>query len=158
MALKSVSTKGGEANIKEQLKKFGPVSAGFYVYEDFNAYKDGVYYNVKGKELGGHAVVITGYGTATCGGKKIPFWIIRNSWGPKWGMGGFFYMRRGTNDVKLKSIFLMEVFEVFGIFVYEYYKKKYFSKYICIIIAGTPQPTASPTYRRGYNFIQNCRI
>ncbi|CAK5079730.1 unnamed protein product [Meloidogyne enterolobii] len=103
MALKSVSTKGGEAHIKDQLKKFGPVSAAFYVYEDFQGYKDGVYYLVKGKNLGGHAVVITGYGTATCGGKKIPFWIIRNSWGPKWGKGGFFYMRRGTNECEIEK-------------------------------------------------------
>uniref|UniRef100_A0A914KS75 Peptidase C1A papain C-terminal domain-containing protein n=1 Tax=Meloidogyne incognita TaxID=6306 RepID=A0A914KS75_MELIC len=102
MALTSVGTLGGEANIKSQLEN-GPVSAAFVVYEDFNAYTDGVYRHVTGKVKGGHAVVIVGYGTATCNGEKVPFWIIRNSWGPKWGKGGFFYIRRGKDECNIET-------------------------------------------------------
>jgi len=113
----SVGTLGGEANIKSQLEN-GPVSAAFVVYEDFNAYTDGVYrvffiyslsiksffiQHVTGKVKGGHAVVIVGYGTATCNGEKVPFWIIRNSWGPKWGKGGFFYIRRGKDECNIET-------------------------------------------------------
>jgi len=107
----------GEADIKNQLHTYGPVVACFIVYEDFESYKDGVYHvtknylfiklfsiqRVSNNSLGGHAVVITGYGTATCSGTKIPFWIIRNSWSPKWGKGGFFYMRRGTNECEIEK-------------------------------------------------------
>uniref|UniRef100_A0A915NIW0 Peptidase C1A papain C-terminal domain-containing protein n=1 Tax=Meloidogyne floridensis TaxID=298350 RepID=A0A915NIW0_9BILA len=99
----SVGTLGGEANIKDQLKKYGSVSAAFVVYEDFQGYKDGVYRYVKGERKGGHAIVIVGYGTATCDGGKIPFWIIRNSWGPKWGKGGFFYIRRGKDECNIET-------------------------------------------------------
>uniref|UniRef100_A0A915MG44 Peptidase C1A papain C-terminal domain-containing protein n=1 Tax=Meloidogyne javanica TaxID=6303 RepID=A0A915MG44_MELJA len=84
-------------------QKNGPVSAAFVVYEDFQGYKDGVYRYVKGIKKGGHAIVIVGYGTATCGAEKIPFWIIRNSWGPRWGKGGFFYIRRGKDECNIET-------------------------------------------------------
>jgi len=41
----------------------GPVTAAFTVYEDFVAYKSGVYKHTTGSALGGHAVKILGYGT-----------------------------------------------------------------------------------------------
>jgi C1A family cysteine protease len=34
-----------------------------------------------------HAVVAVGYGTDTTTG--IPYFIVRNSWGPNWGLSGF---------------------------------------------------------------------
>jgi len=39
----SVGAVVGEADIKNQLHTYGPVVAGFIVYEDFESYKDGVY-------------------------------------------------------------------------------------------------------------------
>ena len=31
------------------------------------------------------------------------FWIIRNSYGPTWGMGGDFMMKRGTDEFGIES-------------------------------------------------------
>ena len=53
------------------------------------AYKSGVYVDKCGKDVD-HAVVIVGYGTE----KGIDHWIVKNSWGPKWGENGFFRIRR----------------------------------------------------------------
>lgn len=42
-----------------------------------------------------HSIVLVGYGTnATTG---MDYWIGRNSWGTKWGMQGYFVIKRGIN-------------------------------------------------------------
>jgi len=48
--------------IKQDIMKFGSVTAAFTVYEDFVNYKSGVYRHVSGSALGGHAVKILGWG------------------------------------------------------------------------------------------------
>ncbi|CDW75654.1 gut cathepsin l-like cysteine protease [Stylonychia lemnae] len=37
-----------------------------------------------------HAVAIVGYGTAENNSDCVGYWLIKNSWGTKWGDGGFF--------------------------------------------------------------------
>lgn len=44
-----------------------------------------------------HNVLLVGYGTEN--GKD--YWLIQNSWGPKWGDGGFGKLRRGTNTCNI---------------------------------------------------------
>ena len=43
-----------------------------------------------------HSVVIVGWGKDAKTGTK--YWIVRNSYGPQWGMDGDFYVKRGGND------------------------------------------------------------
>ncbi|AKU14839.1 C1 family peptidase [Luteipulveratus mongoliensis] len=77
------------AAIKQHLVDVGPVTGCFIVYTDFYSYSAGVYKHVTGAEEGGHCVAIVGYDDA----KRA--WIIKNSWGTGWGMGGFGYIGYG---------------------------------------------------------------
>ncbi len=67
----------------------GPVAACFHVYEDFFAYRSGVYSHVTGGHSGYHCVLVVGYSdTEGC-------WICKNSWGAGWGDRGFFKIAYG---------------------------------------------------------------
>ena len=48
-----------------------------------------------------HSVVIVGYGVDKKTGTK--YWIVRNSYGKRWGMSGDFLVRRGENDFGIES-------------------------------------------------------
>ena len=48
-----------------------------------------------------HSVVIVGWGVDDKTGTK--FWIVRNSYGKRWGMDGDFLVRRGENDFGIES-------------------------------------------------------
>lgn len=86
-----------EAELLEAVGNTGPVSVAFQVASDFKAYSGGVYDNPGCSTLPeevNHAVLAVGYGTTDEG---IDYWIIKNSWGPDWGLNGFFHMVRGVN-------------------------------------------------------------
>jgi len=68
-----------------------PFVFGFAVYESFESekVKETGIVDLPGKEeaeIGGHAVMAVGYNQAE---KRF---LVRNSWGNKWGMGGYFTM------------------------------------------------------------------
>jgi len=96
---KSVYSISGESNIIKELSTKGPVSAAFTVYNDFLAYKSGVYQYVSGDALGGHAVEIIGYGTEN----GVNYWTVKNSWNPSWGDNGYFKIIRGTDECGIES-------------------------------------------------------
>ena len=84
-------------NIKYEIVKWGPVAAGFIVYENFVNDYNGltVYEKTGGKQLGGHYVSILGWGK--------DYWICRNSWGTDWGLLGHFKIKMGIIDCQLEQ-------------------------------------------------------
>lgn len=87
------------AQIQTEIMTNGPVEAAYDVYEDFLAYKSGVYTHTTGQFLGGHAVKMLGWGVED----NTPYWLIANSWNPDWGDQGYFKIRRGSDECGIES-------------------------------------------------------
>ncbi len=72
--------------MKQALIDHGPLIICIRFWQDFFYYKNGVYQNHTGEHAGGHVVTIVGYDDSNnC-------WIVKNSWGTKWGEKGWFRM------------------------------------------------------------------
>jgi C1A family cysteine protease len=70
--------------------KNGPVSVVIDAYHfNFFNYKSG-YYDEECSEPN-HAIILVGFGYDM--ERDIQYWIIRNSWGDKWGMNGYGYVK-----------------------------------------------------------------
>ncbi|CAL6057024.1 Cathepsin_B [Hexamita inflata] len=77
----------------------GTIQTSFAVYTDFNYYCGGIYQHKYGSLVGGHAVIIVGYGEEN----GIKYWDARNSWGTSWGEKGYFRISRGNNECDFES-------------------------------------------------------
>lgn len=96
----------------------GPVIGGMFLFSDFMAYSGGIYQKTNhAKPLGFHAVVVIGYDD------DEGCWIIKNSFGRKWGDDGCGKIAYGQQDVKIDNAF--PFYSVGEIVVPEdFYKKK----------------------------------
>eukprot|EP00253_Pinus_taeda_P012514 PITA_12514 len=73
-----------------------PVTVNIQVSAEFHHYKGGLYNGTCGTQIN-HAVAVVGYGKINWGiDKGLKYWIIKNSWGPKWGEDGYMRMLRGV--------------------------------------------------------------
>lgn len=93
--------KGNESEIRKIIYKFGPVSTAMAIYSDFYTFDTSKIYQrgASAVRLGGHAVVIDGWGEEN----GVLFWWVRNSWGSKWGINGYFKILRGQNHCDIES-------------------------------------------------------
>ncbi len=84
---------------KNILATKGPVIGGMAVYQDFYAYRSGVYRRVSDDLTGYHAIAVVGYDDAQgC-------WICKNSWGTNWGEQGFFRIAYGEAGIDSQFAF-----------------------------------------------------
>ena len=84
----------GEEAFQRELMANGPFEVSFAVFEDFPAYKSGVYTQTTLNYVGLHAVRLVGWGSL----HGMKYWKIANSWNTHWGMDGYVMVRRGTNE------------------------------------------------------------
>ena len=89
----------GEDSFQREVMTNGPIEVAFDVYEDFLAYKSGVYIQTSEQLLGGHAVRLVGWGELN----GVNYWKIANSWNTDWGMEGYFLIRRGTDECGIED-------------------------------------------------------
>ena len=107
----AVAPVGDVRGIMLELMAHGPIAVSFHTFSDFYLYERGVYQRTPaGRLMGGHAVRLIGWGTAHPGEPglenattPVPYWTVANSWSPNWGEGGFFRIRRGTNEVEIET-------------------------------------------------------
>jgi len=94
-------TQGDEDSLFQAVLYLNPVSIAYEVVDDFRFYAGGVYQSdncKQGPTDVNHAVLIVGFGVDSSG---TNYWIVKNSWGPAWGMDGYFWIRRGVNQCGL---------------------------------------------------------
>jgi len=73
-----------------------PISVAIHAGASFQHYKDGIYSDpdcVNGKL--NHGVLVVGYNKTV---EDEAYWIVKNSWGAKWGMDGYIHMKMGENS------------------------------------------------------------
>ncbi|XP_049877712.1 procathepsin L-like isoform X3 [Pectinophora gossypiella] len=80
-----------EKALREILVSEGPVAIAVDA-DSFQLYRKGIIEACTFKDVN-HGVLLVGYGIEN----NIPYWIIKNSWGEKWGEDGFVRVKQGNN-------------------------------------------------------------
>lgn len=88
-------TSNDELALQKAVAYEGPIAVGIHMPSTFHMYKNGVY-DIKtcdSNELN-HGVLVVGYGVEN--GKD--YWLVKNSYGPSWGMNGYFKISRNNQN------------------------------------------------------------
>jgi hypothetical protein len=100
-AIRGVPVDGGsELNLREYIYRYGPITSAMKIYESFYTFDPTTtIYRAGGKFVSGHAVIIDGWGETD----GVKWWWVRNSWGPRWGIDGYFKVVRGVNECEIEE-------------------------------------------------------
>lgn len=86
---------GNEHDLQIAVATIGPISVCIDVIESFYSYAGGVYQESQCSSTHvNHAVLIVGYGTEN----GNDYWLVKNSWGTRWGDGGYIKMIRNKDN------------------------------------------------------------
>ena len=100
---------GTEELLRKMVFLHGAALATVTAAGPLSQYKRGIFEGCEPGKKVDHAVTVVGYGRE----KGKDFWLIKNSWGPKWGEKGFFRLKRGVGMCGIgKSFSAMECEEV----------------------------------------------
>lgn len=84
-----------ENALADMVASKGPISVAFDAEGDFGSYSGGVYYDPNcSTNSFTHAVLIVGYGNEN----GQDYWLVKNSWGEDWGLGGYFKIARNRDN------------------------------------------------------------
>lgn len=89
-----------ESQYKDYFFQEGPLIIYYYVDNTFYRYKSGIYRSSTcnpNKWRINHAVLLIGYGTEN----NVKYWLMRNSWGSRFGESGYFRIERDVNMCNL---------------------------------------------------------
>jgi len=90
-----VVRQGDEEGLKAALAQVGPVSIGYDATTNLQRYRSGIFDDPTcGSRRLNHGILVVGYGSEN--GRD--FWIVKNSWGPRWGENGYFRSIRNNNN------------------------------------------------------------
>jgi len=86
--------------MKQSILDYGAITSSFYYGDSYFNSTNNTYYST-GQTTTNHEVLIVGWddNKVTAGGTGA--WIAKNSWGPSWGDGGYFYI--SYNDSKINT-------------------------------------------------------
>ncbi|XP_003745141.1 counting factor associated protein D [Galendromus occidentalis] len=92
--LKSFTMMEGAECLLRHVGLHGPIAVGIHGSSDsFRAYSRGIYNDPTCDHSLTHAVLVVGYGSL----RGEPYWLVKNSWGPKWGAEGYILVSRKEN-------------------------------------------------------------
>jgi subtilisin-like proprotein convertase family protein/putative hemolysin len=98
--LLTIDSYGGVSSSPTQIKQAvvdnGPLSVGMGIGSSYGGYFDGDIYRCTNPNGPGvnHGVIIAGYSDAGS------YWIVKNSWGTSWGVGGYFKVGYGECSIE----------------------------------------------------------
>ncbi|KOC66659.1 Putative cysteine proteinase [Habropoda laboriosa] len=104
----AVNITSNETKMAQWLVKNGPISIGINA-NAMQFYVGGIAHPFKflcDPETINHGVLIVGYGMKEYRlfNRKLPYWIIKNSWGPRWGEQGYYRIYRGNGACGLNTM------------------------------------------------------
>ncbi|XP_065897864.1 digestive cysteine proteinase 2-like isoform X2 [Dysidea avara] len=88
-------THGSESSLQDAVEHIGPISVAIDAgHRSFQLYKTGIYNEPECSSTKlDHGVLAVGYGT-----EGAAYWLVKNSWGPGWGMEGYVMMSKDRNN------------------------------------------------------------
>jgi hypothetical protein len=84
-----------EGVLQQAVAELGPIAVSIDASRpSFHMYKSGIYVEPLCSKTSNHVVLVVGYGSM----QGQDYWILKNSWGPTWGMQGYMLMARNMNN------------------------------------------------------------